>query len=58
MVNGEVQRVAPRLQFGGAHLKDPATQWLPDIAARGVTGLLWGALAALVAGGLLTGTIA
>ena len=58
VVNGEVQRVAPRLQFGGAHLKNPDTQWLPDIAARGGAGLLWGALAALVAGTLLTGTIA
>jgi peptide/nickel transport system permease protein len=58
LVNGEVQRLAPRLQFGGAHLADPARQWLPDIAARGGTGLLWGALAALVAGVLLVGAVA
>ena len=58
LVNGVVQRVAPRLQFGGAHLQDPARQWLPDIAARGGAGLLWGALAALVAGGLLVGAVA
>ena len=34
-VDGEVQRVAPRLKFGGAHLQDPATQWLGDLAWRG-----------------------
>jgi len=50
LIGGEVQRVAPRLQFGGAHLQNPAANWLPDIAARGGTGLLWGALAALVLG--------
>ncbi|MBA4175696.1 MAG: peptide ABC transporter permease [Leptothrix sp. (in: Bacteria)] len=52
VVDGEVRRVAPRLQFGGAHLGDPAVQWLPDLAARAGRGLLWGALAALVLGGL------
>ena len=31
-VGGEVQRVAPRLKFGGAHLQDPSTQWLGDLA--------------------------
>ena len=58
LVNGETQRVAPRLQFGGAQLEDPDRLWLPDIAARGGTGLLWGALAAVVAGTLLVAAVA
>ncbi len=48
MVGGESQRVAPRLKFGGAHLQDPASQWLPDLAARAATGLAAGALAAVL----------
>ncbi|MBK8528403.1 MAG: ABC transporter permease [Rubrivivax sp.] len=47
-VDGVVQRVAPRLKFGGAHLKDPATQWLPDIARLVATGLATGAVLAAV----------
>ncbi len=58
LVDGEVRRVAPRLQFGGAHLNDPAANWLPDIAARGGTGLLWGALAAAVLGTLGVAAVA
>jgi peptide/nickel transport system permease protein len=45
-VDGQVQRVAPRLKFGGAHLSDPQTQWLPDLLWRGGVGLVLGALAA------------
>jgi peptide/nickel transport system permease protein len=45
-VDGQVQRVAPRLKFGGAHLPDPATQWLGDLAWRTLAGLLVGALVA------------
>jgi peptide/nickel transport system permease protein len=45
-VDGQVQRVAPRLTFGGAHLSDPQTQWLPDLLWRGGAGLVLGALAA------------
>lgn len=41
-VDGVVQRVAPRLKFGGAHLADPATQWLGDLAWRIGTGLVLG----------------
>ncbi len=52
LVNGEPQRVAPRLEFGGAHLKDPAADWAADVAARGAVGLLAGALAAAVLGAL------
>jgi peptide/nickel transport system permease protein len=62
LIDGEVQRVAPRLKFGGAHLgaggKDPAELWLPDIAARGGAGLLWGGLAALLASVALVAAVA
>jgi peptide/nickel transport system permease protein len=44
MVAGQVQRVAPRLAFGGAHLKDPATMWAGDVAWRAAVGLLGGAM--------------
>ena len=48
-VDGQMQRVAPRLTHGGAHLKDPETQWLPDVAGRSAVGLLAGlAVAALL----------
>ena len=48
---GEVaRRDYPRLQFGGAHLQDPASQWSGDVLRRVVTGLALGAaLAASVA---------
>jgi len=51
-VAGQVTRVAPRLLHGGAHLKQPESQWLGDIALRVALGLLLGlavtaALAAL-----------
>ena len=49
-VDGQVQRTHPRLQFGGAHLHDPADRGA-DLARRGVAGLAGGlALAALAAG--------
>ena len=48
-VDGKVQRVAPRLKHGGAHLTDPQTQWLGDVLARVATGLAGG----LVAGAAL-----
>ena len=40
--DGAVRRDFPRLQFGGAHLADPATQWAGDVAGRAALG---GALA-------------
>ena len=53
-VGGQVQRVAPRLKFGGAHLQDPASQWLGDLAWRSLLGLGLGALvAALLSAALL-----
>ncbi len=48
LVDGQVQRVAPRLEFGGAHLRDPETQWAADVAGRVAWGLAGGAAAALV----------
>jgi peptide/nickel transport system permease protein len=45
---GQLVRVAPRLKFGGAHLKEPESQWLPDVLQRAVTGLAGGAAAATV----------
>jgi peptide/nickel transport system permease protein len=45
-VDGQVQRIAPRLKFGGAHLQDPASQWLGDLAWRSLVGLVLGALVA------------
>lgn len=43
LVGGEVQRVAPRLKYGGRHLDDPATQWLGDLFKRLAMGLAIGA---------------
>ena len=53
-VNGKLTRVSPRLEFGGAHLKDPATQWDGDVALRLVVGLVAGlVVAALMAAALV-----
>ena len=41
-IDGQVQRVAPRLKHGGAHLDDPATEWLGDVLRRVATGLVGG----------------
>ena len=38
-------RSNPRLAFGGSHLKDPERDWISDIAARSVQGVLLGLLA-------------
>jgi len=52
-VDGVLQRVAPRLQHGGAHLGDPAREWAGDVLMRTGLGLLGGAvLSALVLAGL------
>lgn len=58
IVDGRVERVAPRLKYGGAHLKDPATQWLPDVLERGATGLVLGLAAALLASAALVALLA
>jgi peptide/nickel transport system permease protein len=49
-INGQPQRVSPRLLHGGAHLSDPEHQWSSDLMSRGFTGLILGlALAAACA---------
>lgn len=39
---GRIERVAPRLRFGGAHLERPAEQWAGDVAQRTLAGLAGG----------------
>jgi peptide/nickel transport system permease protein len=57
-VGGQLQRVAPRLVHGGAHLKNPDKEWSADVAQRAALGLLLGGLAAVAIAALLIGTIA
>ena len=57
-VNGQMQREAPRLQFGGAHLQDPERDYAGDIAWRIGVGLVAGAAVAAVMSALLVGLIA
>ena len=57
-VDGRLQRVAPRLQHGGAHLQDPATEWAGDVTRRLLAGLAWGALVAAALCGLLVAAVA
>jgi len=47
-VEGRPVREFPRLTQGGAHLKEPEHQWLPDLAQRSVAGLAGGLAAALL----------
>ncbi len=54
-VNGEVVRQAPRLQFAGAHLKNPETDHIGDLVQRALGGLLAGAVGAALA---CAGTVA
>ncbi|MGM9480944.1 ABC transporter permease [Roseateles sp. NT4] len=46
---GVTRRDYPRLQFGGAHLGDPAAQWASDVAAHAGAGLAVGLMLALAA---------
>jgi peptide/nickel transport system permease protein len=57
-VNGKVVRTPPRLVHGGAHLQDPAREWLGDLTQRALVGLLIGALAAAVIGAALIALVA
>jgi peptide/nickel transport system permease protein len=57
-VNGQLVRVAPRLQHGGAHLADPEHQWTKDLLARSGLGLLRGALLAALCGLALVAILA
>ena len=55
---GDVQRLAPRLKFGGAHLLTPEAEWAGDVLALGAAGLALGALAAGVLAVLFTAGLA
>jgi peptide/nickel transport system permease protein len=52
-VAGRVERVAPRLIYGGVHLTQPDAQWSGDVTARALGGLLAGLLAAAALSALL-----
>lgn len=53
-VEGIVQRVAPRLAYGGAHLSHPERDWLGDVLSRMAVGIACGLLvAAVLVSGLL-----
>ncbi|HWH74926.1 MAG TPA: ABC transporter permease [Methylibium sp.] len=57
-VDGVVQRVAPRLAHGGAHLQDPPRDWLGDVLARAALGLLAGLLVAAALAAALVAAVA
>jgi peptide/nickel transport system permease protein len=57
-VGGQLQRVAPRLKHGGAHLQDPASQWAGDVMRRALAGLAAGAVVAALLCSLLVAGIA
>jgi peptide/nickel transport system permease protein len=56
--DGRQVRDYPRLKYGGAHLKDPDTEWGPDIARRCLYGIAGGALIWLVVAALLCAVLA
>ena len=47
-VAGKPVRDFPRLAHGGAHLRDPQREWLPDVLQRAAAGLAGGVLVAAV----------
>ena len=47
LADGSNSRAYPRLEHGGAHLRDPASERGPDIAARLIGGILLGVAVAL-----------
>ena len=56
--DGAVRRDFPRLQFGGAHLADPATQWAGDVAGRAALGGALGLALASLLGALTVALLA
>ena len=48
-----IRRDYPRLQFGGAQLKNPATEWAADVFARVQLGLLSAVAATVLIAGLM-----
>lgn len=57
-VNGQIERIGPRLRYGGAHLERPDEQWDADIAWRVVAGLLGGTLFAAIVAALTIALVA
>ena len=41
IVDGKSIRDYPRLQFGGAHLKDVDAEWAGDVTRRSISGACW-----------------
>lgn len=56
--DGRALRDYPRLQWGGAHLRDPAAQWAADVASRVGGGLCCGLLAVLALVALTAASLA
>jgi peptide/nickel transport system permease protein len=56
--DGRQARDFPRLKHGGAHLKDPAADWVPDIARRALRGVAMGAVLWVVLATLLCAVLA
>ena len=48
-IDGQSLRIHPRLMHGGAQLKNPASEWLPNLWLRAGLGLAAGLIAAAVA---------
>ena len=44
VIDGKEMRSNPRLAFGGAHLKNPESEWTADMCARSFSGVLFGLL--------------
>ena len=57
-VNGQLQRMSPRLKHGGAHLSDPVHQWAADLTSRVGTGLALGLLLAVACAAALFAVLA
>jgi len=51
--DGRVVRDFPRLAYGGAHLADPETEWLPDILKLSAVGIIKGLVVSLAVANLL-----
>jgi len=56
--DGTQKRAFPRLKFGGAHLKDPATELVPDVLRRVLAGVGLGVVAWIVLTTLLAAWLA
>lgn len=56
--DGRQARDYPRLQYGGAHLEDPAAEWATDVFLRVLWGVLVGALVWLSLAVLLCAVLA